>query len=628
MKVPYEWLQSYFKEKLPAPEKLTELLTFHLAEVETVEHTGEDTVYDIKILPDRACYALSVRGVARELAAILDMTFLEEPVAGIKVSDIPDPAIAIVEPGLCSKFVSRRMTDLQVGDSPEWLARRLKAVGQRPINNLVDATNYMMFGLGRPMHVFDADKVRGTLTVRRAQKGETLVTLDNKHLDLENGELIVADEEGPLGLAGIKGGKRAEAGLDTRNVILEAANWDPVNIRRTAASTGIRTEASKRFENRLSPFLAEEGIERITALLMDTASTGATQAGRPFAVSFEDVKERRLMVDPAKIARKLGIAIEGRAVEDILRRLAISCERQGDELMLRVPFDRLDLEIADDIVEEVGRIIGYDKIPLVLPPKPPAALRTPKSFYWEWKAREILVSEGFSEIMTSSFSEKGEIAIAKPLAKDKKFCRPDLRGSFAPALAANALNAPLFGSDEVRIFEIGKVFPKEGERTALAIGYAGPKQKVAKVLGTAVEKLSAGFATPLRGEVKEGVFECDLDALIEALPDPEKWDIHVPAAASDRFAPFSRYPFVARDIALFVPAGTDGEAILALTRAEGGQLASRAWKFDEFEKDGKRSLAFRVVFQSPERTLTDGEVNAVMEKIYAALKTKFGAEIR
>lgn len=629
MKVSYEWLQSYFKDQLPAPEQLTELFTFHLAEIESVEKVDADTVFDIKILPDRACYALSVRGIARELAAILDMPIQEEEIPAVAEASIPDPDIKIAEPELCTKFVSRRIEGIQIGVSPEWMQRRLKAIGQRPINNIVDATNYIMFGLGRPMHAFDADKVKGAIMVRAAKPGEILVTLDNKRVELAGTELVVADDEGPLGLAGIKGGKRAEVDENTKNIILESANWNSTNIRRTAVATGIRTEASKRFENRTPPLLAEEGVLHITPLIMSIASTEATKAGRVHSVSFEEVvHDRTIVVDPEEVSRKLGIPLEEKTVGDVLLRLRIKSEKHSQGLLLRIPNDRLDLEMTDDIVEEVGRILGYDQIPLVLPPQPPAPLGILKPFYWEWKVREILLREGFSEIMTSSFSSTGEIAIEKPLAKDKSFCRPNLRVSFAPALAMNFLNAPLFGLDEVRLFEIGRVFPKSGERAALAIGCAGPKKDILPALDVIAKKLAAELGIAFPGETTDGIFECDLDAVIATLPEPKSWDISIPESRSEKFTPFSRYPFVVRDIAIFVPQETDAAAVLSAIRTAAGELGVRAWKFDEFEKDGKQSLAFRIIFQSFERTLTDDEVNLLMEKVAAALVKAFGAEVR
>ncbi|MCR4328644.1 MAG: phenylalanine--tRNA ligase subunit beta [Patescibacteria group bacterium] len=664
MKISYNWLQTYFKkESLPSPEKLAELFTFHFSEVEGMEKIGGDTVFDIHVLPDRACYALSHRGVAREVSAILDIPLKKIDVASINEAESLDPDIGIEEPELCTKFVARRMENIKVGESPQWLRERLEAIGQRSINNVVDATNYVMFDIGRPLHAFDADKIKGKLVVRSAKHGDVVVTLDDKRVALSKGELVMADDEGPVGLAGIKGGKRTEVDVNTKNLTLEAANWSPIYIRRTAISSGIRTEASKRFENKISPLLGEEGIDRVTRLIAEIASTPEMKIGKRIAVSFEKTVQKNITVTADEVAQRLGVPVSEDIIIDSLRRLGISSEKNRGEIRAYIPDDRLDLEIPEDIAEEVGRIIGYDKVPLVLPPKTGAPLAIPKSFYWEWKIREFLVSEGFSEVMTSSFANTGEVAIEKPLAEDKKYARSELRGSFAVALEMNARNAPLFGGDEVRMFEIGKVFSaasatsfaqsygrskkamasQGGERASLAIGYAGPKSrrpagvgvptgasgnKGVDIVGDVIKKLSSALGAEFKGETKEGVFECDLDTVTEKLFEPKSWDFSPLAISYALFKPFSSYPFIVRDVALFVPAGTKPEDVLDCIRKEAGELAVRSWKFDEFEKGGKQSFAFRIVFQSFEKTLTDVEANAVMENIYVVLKKEFHAEIR
>ena len=261
------------------------------------------------------------------------------------------------------------------------------------------------------------------------------------------------------------------------------------------------------------------------------------------------------------------------------------------------------------------------------PPKTKSAMEIPKSFYYEWKIREILVNAGFSEVMTSSFSATGEVAIEKPLAEDKKFARANLRGGFAAALKMNALNAPLFGTDEIRIFEIGNVFTKNRETTALALGYAGPKKKLASKLTATVKMLSEKLGVTFAGETKDGIFECNLTSSIEKLPAPTAWDIGIPQAKTEKFTLFSLYPFIVRDVAVFVPSGTEPETVHRLILAEAGKLVIRSSLFDRFEKDSKTSYAFRLVFQSPDRTLTDDEINKIMEKVYGALKEK-GWEVR
>jgi len=631
MKISYNWLQSYFEEKLPAPEELADIFTFHLSEVEEVEKVNGDTVFDLKILPDRACYALSHRGVAREVAAVLGREIVLPKCETPAVADTEKLSIVIEDKNDCSRYMGRRVEDIKVGESPAWIKDRLAAIGQRSINNVVDAANYVMFDMGQPLHAFDAGIVKGAVAIRRAKKGETITTLDERRVELDSDTLLIADDENPLGIAGIKGGKRAGVNPATTRLILEAAHFNPTLLRKTSERFDLRTDASKRFENNPSATLAAIATQEFSALLATTC---------PAAKFGEVVDEypapevlRTVEIKTEMIETKIGMKLGAETVQKTLEQLGIGVSQKGKgEFTLQIPPERQDLRIPEDIAEEVGRLIGYDKIPATLPPKSDTPLSIPKSFYWEWKIREFLVNEGFSEVMTSSFANKGDIAIEKPLAEDKKYVRAELRGSYNMALEMNARNTPLFGTDEVKIFEIGKVFPAAGEHAALAIGYAGPKTKgnpaTAGVVGDTVQKLAAAIGVEFKGETKEGVFECNLDNVIEKLPDSKEWNLSLPTSHLSLFKPFSLFPFIVRDVALFVPSGTKPDDVLACIRKEAGNLAVRSWKFDEFEKGGKQSFAFRIVFQSFEKTLTDAEANAVMEKIYVALKKDFNAEIR
>ncbi|MBI2889125.1 MAG: phenylalanine--tRNA ligase subunit beta [Candidatus Liptonbacteria bacterium] len=649
MLISYNWLQSYFEEKLPPPEELAELFTFHFSEVEEMEKVGSDTVFDLKILPDRACYALSHRGVAREVAAVLGKEIVLPKYAAPVVANTEELSIVIEDKDDCERYMGRRVEGIKVGESPQWLKDRLAAIGQRSINNVVDAANYVMFDMGQPLHAFDAGIVRGAVVVRRARRGEKIELLKSEKMApggipadgrrtgfLDEKTLVIADDEDPLGIAGVKGGKRAGVNSATTRLILEAAHFNPTLLRKTSERFDVRTDASKRFENNPSATLAAIAIQEFSALL--AATCPAAKFGE--VVDEHPVPEapRAISFSPEFISAKLGIEVSAEKITEILGRLDIKVEESSQRLSAFVPPERQDLRIPEDIAEEVGRLIGYDKIPATLPSQSSVPLSIPKSFYWEWNIREFLVGEGFSEVMTSSFSEKGAVAIEKPLAEDKKFARSQLRDSFVVALEMNARNVPLFGTDEVKMFEIGKVFPAAGECAALAIGYAGAKKKGKDILADTVKKLSTHLGVELKGETKAGVFECNLDAVVEKLPDAKEWDLKLKASAkggsasggqsSKLFQPFSPYPFIVRDVALFVLAGTKPEDILNSIRKEAGKLAVRSWKFDEFEKGGKRSFAFRIVFQSFEKTLTDAEANAAMDKIYAALKKGFNAEIR
>ncbi|MEK9184995.1 MAG: phenylalanine--tRNA ligase subunit beta [Patescibacteria group bacterium] len=609
MLISYKWLQSYFEKKLPAPEKLVELITFSFAEVESFEKKGEDTILDIKVLPDRACYALSHRGVSYEVSAIIGLERKifkwPQPI----VSKVRSLNVCIEKPELCSRYMARVIENIDP-KAQVWVREHLEAIGQRSISPIVDGANIVMFDMGQPLHAFDADKVEGDIVVRLAKKGEKIITLDNRDVTLDEETLIIADEKGPLAIAGIKGGKKAEVSSSTKNLILESANFNASHIRKTAERLGIKTDASKRFENHISPELASTGMDDFTAYLFEIDKN--IKVGEIIDIYPKKQEERTIIISEEYISNKLGLKISSEQIKEVLSRLLIEFAEEAErkELVLIPPPFRIDLNIPEDIAEEIGRIVGYDKIPITSLPKINTFPKITKSFYYEWKIREILVNAGFSEVMTSSFTERGEVEIEKPLAEDKKYTRPDLRINFEKVLAMNTLNTPLFDNNKVKIFEIGKVFTKSGEHLSLAI--SENNDTIAFI-----------------GENKKGVSEYNLDEIIKKLPEPKNWDISISDIEDKKFKPFSLYPFIVRDIALFVPVNIKPEEVIKVIKEIKTELILKEpTLFDDFtNKEGKRSLAFRMIFQSMNKTLSDSEVNEIMKKIYDKIKEK-GWEVR
>ncbi|MEK7507884.1 MAG: phenylalanine--tRNA ligase subunit beta [Patescibacteria group bacterium] len=660
MLVSYSWLQSYFKKKLPSPEKLADMLTFLAFEVEGIEEKKNDTIFNVKILPDRAHYALSHRGIARDLKAALGEEIVLSRRRVPESKKLAPLSVLIEDKKDCRRYIGRRVDGVVVGESPAWLTERLESIGQRSINNVVDAANFVMFDIGQPLHVFDGDKVESMkskidekkIFIRRAMRGENIVSLDDRNIELNPEMLVIADAGGPLGIAGIKGGRRAVVGPETKNLILEAAHFNPAPLRRASERLGIRTDASKRFENEPSPELAAIAILEFSSLIAELCP------GANFGDIVDEYPspqiERIIVIQPEDISEKLGIALSAKEIADILQRLGIKVSSGKDkEFVLHIPPERLDLIIPEDIAEEVGRLIGYEKIPVALPSKPSSEFCIKKQFYWEWKIREFLANEGFSEVMTSSFSEKGVMAIEKPLAEDKAYLRTDLTHSTEEALCFNLTNLPLLGAPQVKIFEVGKIFPKQVEQTSLCIGIAQPKgykgEKVNEQIRVVRDKIISMLGAPVStactvndiggiilfngkpiGEINriDGILELNLDPLIAALPDAKTWDISIPPAAIQTYKPLSLFPFIVRDIAFFSPPGVKLEDIQNCIKKNASLLARRVSLFDRFEKNGKTSLAFRIVFQADDRTLTDEEANAIMKKVSAALEKKFSAEIR
>ncbi|MDB5259569.1 MAG: Phenylalanine--tRNA ligase beta subunit [Candidatus Taylorbacteria bacterium] len=637
MKTSTSWLQTYFEKPIPSAEKLADLFTFHAFEVESSEIVGGDTVLDVKVLPDRAHYALCHKGIALEVAAITGLARILPKAAAVNESAIP--VSLTVETDLCRRYIARMIRDVQVSDSPAWLKEKLEAVGQRSINTIVDATNYVMLDVGQPLHAFDADKVSGGLVIRAARAGEKAETLDGKIVELAADMLVEADAERVLAIAGIKGGKYAQIDSNTKNIIIIAGNFEPTTVRRTSTKIGIRTDASKRFENNLSPEVVADGIAHLSALiakLSPDAKFGAAVDHYPKAA-----QQTKLIVKPQDISNRLGVAISESEMIDILGRLEVAAEKMGDSLELSIPLYRRDMVIFEDIVEEVGRIYGYDKISLQLPPKPAAAPQADKSFYYAEKIKNTLVDLGFSEAYLYTLVAKGDVEIAYPLASDKKALRTNLTEGMQRCLDLNVKNADLLGLDQVKMFEIGTVFSGGREYMSLAIGAQQVKkvkgQKGENLVADAIMAIEAGLGIKLESKVQPSpvgaTAEFDLGAIIAGLPGIESYDdLKFGKIPDIKYQKYSLYPFIVRDIALFTPDSvTEAEVWAEIKKGIADEdsldLLARHALFDVFKKDGKTSYAFRMVFQSMTETLTNDDVNAIMEKIYFRVKDK-GWEVR
>jgi phenylalanyl-tRNA synthetase beta chain len=650
MKVLSSWLQNHIKEKIPHARTLADLFTFHAFEVEGVEIVGDDEsgpyVLDVKILPDRAHYALSHKGIAREIAAITGLTLKHIPWAHVPVTLEKELVVKIHEPKIVRRYMVRRIENLSIRQSPDWMALSLQVIGQRSINNVVDATNVVMFDIGQPMHAFDADKVVGTLTVRFAKPEEKITTLDNKEINLEASMLIIADDAGPLAIAGVKGGNRAIVTESTKNIIVESANFDPVSVRKTSTAVGIRNDSSKRFENEISPTLAEEGMNQLCAVLKEL--NPHAHFGEIVDIYPAPVSPWQITVTPEYISQLLGIEIPEKEIVEIMRRMEIVSTKEGDALILAIPYWRFDLTIPRDIVEEVGRIYGYEKIhAMSLPALEKYSIN--KTFYWQEKIKNILLQKGYTEVFTYALTNVGEIEIQNPLASDKGFLRAKLYEGIETALAFNSRNAALLGQEEIKIFEIGNVFKAgEQEELHLALGYFSTKnikskeklsweyvEKEIKDINQALSLLSPEkeIAGVLESSDAGIVFETNIDTLIQHLPEPTEWDIVASQEIIKKYIPFSLYPFATRDIAVFVPEAIGEENIEKIIIEKSGNLLARKTLFDVFTKTfpdstKKTSYAFRLVFQSHEKTLTEIEINEIMSAITDTMNGREGWQVR
>lgn len=637
MKISYNYLVKCFDIKLPSPEELVELFTFRVFEVEGIEKVGDDTIFDLKVLPDRAHYALSWDGIAYELAAALGVPRKKAEVPNVtaKVDQDLKLNLKVVDTELCRRYMGRRVRGVTVTTSPEWLKSGLEAVGQRSINSIVDATNYVMLYSGQPLHAFDADKVVGTLTVRRAQEGEKITTLDGKEVSLNDSMLVIADDNGPLAIAGVKGGKRAEVTLETKNLILESANFDPTSVRRTSTKVQIKNDSSKRFENDLSPETAAQGMDLLSSLIAETSPQA--EFGEIVDVYPKPAQERTVSFSPAVVSSTLGHEVEQTEMEKILNLLEIVVvEKKADSWIIKIPHFRLDLVIPEDITEEIGRLVGYDKIVPKLPGKTNFIPQVQKQFYISELIKNILVDEGYSETILYTLGKKGYYETAYPVATDKAFLRTSHLPNLEASITMNTRNADLLEQEIVRQFEVGKVFDKDGEHLhlGLAVGFAKKIKGTTPVdvLKAAVAKLSEKFGIGFEFTIESSGLlawgECSLDTIIASYKVPASYtDLSFSVSSMVKYVPISHYPFAVRDVAVFVPEGITAEVVKGVVGPLKGSYCVRFRLFDVFTKEGKTSYAFRLVFQAPDKTLTEEEITTPMNAIYEALKAK-GWEIR
>ncbi|MBL7155496.1 MAG: phenylalanine--tRNA ligase subunit beta [Candidatus Portnoybacteria bacterium] len=639
MKISYNWLQSLIKKKLPQPEKLADLLTRHSFEVELVEKRDDDHLLDVEVLPNRAHDCLSHLGIAREIAAITNNKLQITNYNKIQNSKFKIQNLVKVEnkdKNLCPRYTARALINVKVGPSPQWLQERLEVCGLRPISNIVDIANYVMLETGQPLHAFDADKLKSqgktkTIIVRRAKKGEKITTLDNEKYDLDENILVIADEKNPVCVAGIKGGQGPGIDGQTKRIILEAANFSPQIIRQGSQQLNLKTDASWRFEHQLDPNLTEEAVA-LAAYLVQEIAGGEILDGIVDVYPIK-IKPKKVKLDIKRVKSLLGVDIPAKEIKSILERLGF--EVQPQEVI--VPTRRLDVSIPEDLIEEIGRLYGFEKIPSQMPR---ASLIPPKrneDLIYQNKIRDILTNLGFSEVYNYSFvSDKG-VEVLNPISQEQKYLRPNLAINLIKNIKENKKYF-----NEVRLFEIGKVFEKNKsqviEKKKLgAVLFPADFYRLKGVIETLLNKLritdvwyDEATGKNIRAKVKTGndllgwlgdnIFELDFEKIVKL-------------ATEERiYAAPSKYPAVVRDVALLVERGTKVIEALNLIHAAGGPLIRDIDLFDIYDgeeiPDGKKNLAFHIIYQSDDHTLTDKEVNKLQEKIIKALEEEGGWEVR
>ncbi len=636
MIVSYKLLQTYFDKKLPTPEALGEALTFHAFEIEGMELKGSDTAIDIKVLPNRAHDCLSHYGVAKEVGAILNI-----PLKKFAKSAYPKPSakaskikITLVDKRAI-RYIGLTIEGVTVNESPEWLQQSLQSLRQRSINSVVDATNYVMFMLGQPLHAFDLAKLGdGSIVVRPGKDGEVLTTLDGKDVTLNKSIMVIADKKEVLGIAGIKGGTKAEVDMHTTSILLESANFDASTIRMSAQKIDIKTDASKRFESGLSPYTAEDAMKMVATLILDIAGNGDTVVGKPIDVFPKKPKMRTVSVSLYEINHILGTQFSDKDVQLVWKRLGFvyKAKKKSDTIVydVTIPHERLDLIILQDLVEEVGRMAGYDALTPIMPIESVLAPEINKEWLCRDIVREIMLGQGYSDVYTYAFMGEGEIEVVNPISSDKKYLRNNLMKGLKVAVAEN-----LKYESEVRVFEFGHVFgrtngvPSEKSSFAALVGFQKRKEAQMKedfyllkgVLECVFEALaitgvrfeegggeliaSMFVHDTLLGTMSINGFECDFSKLVDLSGSPLIYKVP------------SRYPSIIRDVSLFVPLSTKAGQVEAIIKEVASELMQSLTLIDIFEQPEhkRKSLAFRMVLQSFEKTLSDEEANEVSLRV-------------
>ncbi len=692
MKISYKWLRELIPFDLDVGQ-LADRLTYAGVEVEAVEELGgpstplgdRDWRLELEVTPNRPD-CLSMLGIAREIRALCggeirqpDHSVKE---AGAEVNSLAKVVVDDIEG--CPRYLARVVTGVKVAESPKWLKDRIESVGLRPVNNVADVTNLVLYELGHPLHAFDLDKLADrTIVVRRAKAGEAMTTLDGVERKLSAEHLVIADSRRPVALAGIMGGADTEISGSTGNVLLESAYFDPRLIRRGSRALGLKSDASYRFERGADPLALERAVDRAAALIAELAG-GQVAVGRIDVSAKKYAESWKVELRPERVGRLLGISIPVDRMLGIFRALDMKAENAGGKITVAVPSFRRDLEREVDLIEEIARVHGYDKLPDDHAPAWPVPARTRPGDAGLRAVSGAMAGLGFCEHYGLPMSDPERLAkllgpvqpvkLANPMSSELSVLRPSLLPDLLEALVYNRNN----GAGDVRLFEAGLVYLENGGKApaeklrlaAAAIGNSSPvswdrKQReydffdlkgalesLTEGLGLEMVMVPAGAGAPSwlyqgrAAEVRLGdkaighmgeldpaaaralgidgracCFEIELAPVLEAM-----------AAGGKRYDGIPKFQPARRDLALAVAEGTGfGEIRKAAMEAGRPELES-AELFDlyrgEQAGEGRKSMAISLRYRLPDRAVGEEEVGRAHQRVVEALRKGFGAEIR
>ncbi|MCP5059483.1 MAG: phenylalanine--tRNA ligase subunit beta [bacterium] len=659
------------------------------AALSAVLPSGE-TVLDVEITPNRGDW-VSMLGMAREVQTHFggDLKLPPCEPAESERDAASEISIQIDDRGGCHRYVGRVIRGVEVGPSPEWLQQRLEAAGLRSVNNVVDVTNLVMLEFGQPLHAFDLDKLRGgVVTVRAAKDGEKILTLDGEDRELRREDLVIADEQGAIAIAGVMGGAESEVDDTSTNLLLESAHFDPSRVRRTAKRLALRSDASYRFERGVDPEGQDRAADRAARLIQDLAG-GEVSRGRAFATGDPGPATETIELDPARVNRLLGTTLDADEVAALLARVDIPSEADGERLRCHPPSWRNDLHLTVDLVEEVARVFGYDCIEPTLQTAPLRSVELAPRRRIRESVRTALVGAGLTEIMTFSGCppedddalrlqaddpRRNHVPLLNPIQAGDSVLRTHLLPSVLRAVRGNRSRQV----DRIAVFEVSRVFHGGTDRPE-AWQEREPLQAVAAISESGAEDLwradgvppffrAKGFGERMLAELgqtpefRAGSEEPFLHpggageffvrgqrvaCVGELHPETAaRFELDAPTAVlvvdldaldrlggeTPRYKEVSRHPRIRRDLALLVDAGTPAGELLQAVRKKAGASLQSVHLFDRYEgrgvPEGKLSLAFRMIFQRTDRTLTDTEVAEATEKVVQILAKRFGAELR
>ncbi|MEN6345329.1 MAG: phenylalanine--tRNA ligase subunit beta [Armatimonadia bacterium] len=704
MRIPYSWLTDYLRSEI-VPEELAEVLTMGGLEVEEIrDWTSEDGKATDKVLVTKITAnrgdLLSMIGVARQAAALLGCEWalpdlgrpeITAPLAGAPLVEAGDVKIEVQDLKGCPRYSALAIRDLKTGPSPDWLRYRLEAAGIRSVSNIVDVTNYVCWELGQPMHAFDLRLVaRNHIIVRRAHEGEALKLIDGSTANLVDQDLMICDEMGPVGIAGVMGGSETEVNERTKMVLLESAHFDPTSLRRSAQRYGLSTEASYRFERFVDPNMTLPALARATTLMLQLA--GGTPDATAIDVRDGDFTASTVQLRPQRCNQILGTELTAEKMSDYLERLGMSVDGPGDDgrLSVRVPTFRWDVEREIDLIEEVAIVHGYNNIPMTVPGNLLESGVLTARQKAERRLRDLMRQCGLNETISFSFMgmadldrcgfaedapERTALKLLMPVASDMSHLRTSLIPGLLNACSVNVRQRVL----DVALYDLDRVFIPQGERelpqervrvAGLVTGVPftsdwnlsgaevdfywlkGIVEQVCDAMnvsgveyvrdahpafhpGRCAQVTVEGKPAGVLGEVVRQVQEAyDLPAntyLFELDLDT----LLEGAAAFRVYDPLPRFPAALRDIALVV---TDDEAhtaaaLEAAVRKAAGEYLWKVVAFDLYTDAerlgaGRKSVAFRLTFRAADRTLTDEELDGAMNCVAQHLAETLGAEVR